>query len=63
MSNIEHKKVENLFWFVHDECYSWLTGHREHKVSIDQKIDRLIMAIGDLATALAGGYREDGERQ
>ena len=60
MSNIEHTKIEPLLWMVHDECMSWLTDARERTVSTDERIDRLTMAIADLAKALAGGYRVGG---
>lgn len=63
MSNIDHKKVENLFWGVHDDCISWATASREHTVTVDEKLDRLMLALASLAVALAGGYRKDGERQ
>ncbi len=63
MTDIQHRLVEPLLWMVHDECMEWLTDAREHTVPIDEKIDRLTMAIADLAKALAGGYREGGLRQ
>jgi hypothetical protein len=63
MSNIEHSKVEDLFWNVHDDCMSWLTDARERTVTVDEKLDRLMLAISHLAVALAGGYRKDGLRQ
>lgn len=60
MSTIEHKSIEPLLWMVHDECMEWLTDTRERTVSLDTRLDRLTMAIADLAKALAGGYRKDG---
>ncbi len=63
MSDIRHQLIEPLLWMVHNECMEWLTDARERTVSTDERIDRLTMAIADLAKALAGGYREGGYRQ
>jgi hypothetical protein len=63
MSDIKHTAIEPLLWMVHDECMDWLTDSRERTVPIDEKLNRLTMAIADLAKALAGGYREEGLRQ
>jgi hypothetical protein len=60
MTEPTHDQIEPLLWMVHDECMSWLTDHRERTVPTNERIDRLIMAIADLAKALAGGYREGG---
>lgn len=60
MSDIKHEQIEPLLWLVHDDCMSWITDGRERTVSIDQRLDRLTMAIADLAKALAGGYRAGG---
>jgi hypothetical protein len=63
MSDIKHAAIEPLLWSVHDECMSFLTDAREYTVSTNERIDRLTLAIADLAKALAGGYREGGLRQ
>lgn len=60
MSDIEYKSIEPLLWLVHDECMDLLTDHRQNTISTDEKINRLILAIPDLAKALAGGYCKDG---
>jgi hypothetical protein len=54
---------EKLLWLVHDNFMAWLTQQREETISLDQKIDRLMLGLADLAKALAGGYRENGVRQ
>jgi hypothetical protein len=63
MSDIKHTAIEPLLWMVHDECMGFLTEARERTVSTNERIDRLTLAIADLAKALAGGYREGGLRQ
>jgi hypothetical protein len=63
MSDIKHDSIDPLLWMVHDECMSWITDARERTVSTNERLDRLTMAIADLAKALAGGYREGGLRQ
>jgi hypothetical protein len=63
MSDIKHSTIEPLLWMVHDECMDWLTESSERTISTNQRLDRLTMAIADLAKALAGGYREGGLRQ
>lgn len=54
---------EEMLWFVHDEFMDWLRDSRETTVPLDEKINRLMLGLADLAKALAGGYRENGLRK
>ena len=63
MSEPTHDQVERLLWGVYDRCYSWAQDNCERTVSTTDNFNRLFMAVADLAQALAGGYRNGGQRQ
>ncbi len=63
MTEPTHDEIEPMLWLVHDDFMDWLGEAREKTISVDQKLDRIMLGLATLAKALAGGYRAGGLRQ
>jgi hypothetical protein len=63
MSNIKHAEVEKLFWYVYDDASDALVQWNQNTIPESKKLAAIMAVLRDLALAMAGGFRPDGERQ
>ena len=61
-TELSPESKEKLLWMVHDDFMDWLTFSQQRTVSVDEKLDHIILGLASLAKALAGGYRNGGTR-
>jgi hypothetical protein len=48
-----------LLFLCREQFLNWATDPDRQTVSLDQKLNRIMLGLADMCVAMAGGYKDD----